>query len=240
MLPGLDSPPSQPPAPCPPAPPHLGAPPPDPPWPRWGEDGVPTVSSSYACFGKSSGWGPRVRQLQQSMKRETCGRPAGCRSARPCLATNFGQSCVRPACYVTAVSQRAGMRRTLCSQFCERTNERAETGARRGPDITAQAARPRAPPPSLPTLPRLLDPGLRSCSGDSERPPEAPHLPLPRPQASGALAVNGPGSPRPPPTPPPCGSQGKNSGKGFPGRERQLPWKGQWVVPRGQAVTARP
>lgn len=37
-------------------------------------------------------------------------------SARPRLVTNFGQSRAA-ARYVTAVSQRAGMRRTLCSQL---------------------------------------------------------------------------------------------------------------------------
>lgn len=192
-----------------------------------------TVTVSHACFGKSLGWGLRAEHKVAgwSVEQGSTGRPAAC-GARPALASRpiLGKATAAAAAaaarYVTAVSQRTGMRGTLCSPLCERTCW-DQGGA--GPDITARVARPRAPPSPAAAL--LRDSGLSSCSGDSRRPQEAGPLPQP----PGALALNGPGSPRPL-----QGSQGNNWGKGSPGGVRQLPWKGHWVTLRGHIATARP
>lgn len=54
---------------------------------------------------------------EEGNKRQTCWLPLGPPSPRD----QFWAKLREAACYVTAVSQRAGMRRTLCSSFCKRT-----------------------------------------------------------------------------------------------------------------------
>lgn len=134
--------PSLPPAPCSPS--HLPrrGPLPDPPGHRGDRRGVRPVAPSLACFGKSlaGNRAPRGR-----WERGAGSEP---RSARPRSRPILGKAAAA-ARYVPAVSQRAGMRRTLCSPLCGRTCW--DRGAARS-DITARAAPPHAPPAAGPAL----------------------------------------------------------------------------------------
>lgn len=94
--------------------------------------------------------------------------------------------------YVQAMSQRSGMRRTLCSRLCQQT---CRAWGAAGLDFTARAALPRAAP----------GPGLSSPAGDPRR-PRGGRSP---PQISAALPLKGPGSPSAL-----CGSQGSSRGVG--------------------------
>lgn len=161
--------------------------------------------------------------LGQASERRTCWRRC---SARPRLPTNFGQSSAAAAArYVTAVSQRAGMRRTLCSPLCERTCW--DSGAA-GPDITAQAARPRALPP------QVQGPGLSSHPGDSwNRGGALPSSPAPKPQDLSLHMDLAAGAP--------CLGHGETTG-GRAAQEEESGRQGrkdQWVEQKGHRAIVR-
>lgn len=117
---------------------------------------LPDPHAAAPCLALPASRGPRAspRRSLSCLFWEILGRgraPPPPRPALPAAAQRSARPRSRPilgkaaaaARYVPAVSQRAGMRRTLCSPLGGRTCwDRGAAGA----DITARAAPPRAPP----------------------------------------------------------------------------------------------